>query len=66
MPYSNKDPKREHIFDNHPHGKVAINFMDIGEEGPPPCNSDIIGIERDLNTIPVIPYSHYYKVGGST
>ena len=32
--------------------------------GPPPCNSDIIRIYEDPNIIPIIPYSHYYWVGG--
>ena len=31
---------------------------------PPPCNSGIIRILEDPNIIPIIPYSHYYWVGG--
>ena len=31
---------------------------------PPPCNSGIIMIQEDPNIIPIIPYSHYYWVGG--
>ena len=32
--------------------------------GPPPCNSAIIGIYKDPNRVPIIHYSHYYRVGG--
>ena len=32
--------------------------------GPPPCNSGIIRIYEDPNIIRIIPYSHYYRVGG--
>ena len=37
---------------------------DTSWEDPPPCNSGIIRIEEDPNIIPIIPYSHYYWVGG--
>ena len=30
----------------------------------PPCNSGIIGIQKDPNIILLIPYCHYYWVGG--
>ena len=33
-------------------------------EDPPYCYSGIIRIEEDPNIIPIIPYSHYYWVGG--
>ena len=32
--------------------------------GPPPCTSGIIGIQWDPNIILIVPYSHYYRVGG--
>ena len=32
--------------------------------GPPPCNSGIIRTCEDPNILPIIPYSHYYWVGG--
>ena len=30
----------------------------------PPSNSGIIRIQEDPNVIPIISYSHYYRVGG--
>ena len=34
------------------------------QEDPPPWNSGITGISEDPNIILVVPYSHYYRVGG--
>ena len=58
MPYYNRDPKKDHNFDNHPCGCLkAEACIRTGREGrgreeegftpledPPPCNSGIIGI----------------------
>ena len=41
-------------------GDTALHWL--GD--PPPCNSDVRGIEEDPNIILIIPYSHYYRVGG--
>ena len=41
-------------------------MLSLSLEDPPPCNSGIIRIQEDLNIIPIIPYGHYYWVGGST
>ena len=40
------------------------HFIVVAWEDPPPCNSGIIGIYEDPNMILIIPYSHYYRVGG--
>ena len=34
------------------------------EGDPSPCNSGIMRIYEDPNIIPIIPFSHYYWVGG--
>ena len=44
---------------------MAAMLRGIDEKHPPPCNSDIIGIYKDLKIITIIPHSHYCWVGGS-
>ena len=46
-------------------GRSVRQNHDYTLEGPPPpCNSGIIGISEAPNIIPIIPYNHYYWVGG--
>ena len=46
--------------------KLLASVADRVQGGPPPCNSDMKEIEEDPNIILIVPYSHYYWVGGST
>ena len=43
---------------------VGFGFRVYLLGGPPPCNSGIIGIQKDANIILSIPYIHYYRVEG--
>ena len=38
--------------------------LGMHQEDPPPCNSGMRRISEDPDRIPIIPYSHYYWVGG--
>ena len=49
-------------IDKHPTKRATLKIS--LRRTPHPCNSGILRIQEDPNIITIIPYSHYYWVGG--
>ena len=48
-----------------PHILQPKTNKSLSEDDPPPCNSGLLGTQEDPHIIlTIIPYGHYYRVGG--